>query len=207
MDSEEFQTCVSQMLELDRLVRSHVIYEAIALEGVIDNIISAHFCTDETKHIWFQSLIFRDGEVTFSKKIIILKKLLSNCYPEIDKLVPSLTKKLDDIRDLRNKFAHSALVLEKNKLAEAGDKGVFLRFIKDGQEKEELITKELADKVCKDNNYFTLLMVCIWLEIRNHASGSKDAGALLKLIRQLTEKFPEILDRVKPQPAVTAKQE
>jgi hypothetical protein len=38
-------------------------------------------------------------------------------------------------------------------------------------------------------------MLCISIEVKNHATGSKEAGSLLKLIDQLTSKFPEVLER------------
>jgi hypothetical protein len=194
---EEFQERLARNFEIDRLVRSHIIYEAISLESMVDQIIAWHFCPDETKHLWFQSLLFRVGEVPFSNKIRILKKLLRECYPDIWESVPGLTNKLDDIRDLRNKFAHSELVLDEDKVREADDRGVFLRSVQDGKIVEEFISKEMADKVVKDNTHFHVLMVCVLGEVQNRAQGKEEAGALLKLIEQLREKVPGVLARVK----------
>jgi hypothetical protein len=196
-DSEELQRRISRTFEMDRMVRSHIIYETTAIEGVVDSIISWHFCPDENKHIWFQSLLFRDGEISFSKKIIILQKILKEFYPDLNKSVKGLTKKLDDIRMLRNKFAHSELMLDEDKIKEADDKGVFLKSIKDGKVIEEFIPLELAEKVVNDNTIFNLIMVCILFEVQNRVQGKEEAGALLKLLEQLTDRFPEVLARVK----------
>ncbi len=193
---DEFQQGLEKLFDIDRLVRSHVIYEAISVESIIDRIISWHFCPDETKHLWFQSLLFREGEVGSSKKIRMLKKLLPDCYPDIFEKVPGLINKLDDIRGIRNKFAHSELVLDEDKVKKADGKGVFLRSVKDGKIVEEFISVETAEKIVNDNSYFKFLMVIIWMEIQNRAQGKNDE-TLVKVIEQITKAIPEVLARVK----------
>jgi hypothetical protein len=193
---DEFKQRLEQLFEIDRLVRSHIIYEAISIEGIIDQIIAWHFCPDEAKHVWFQSLLFREGEVGFSKKIRILKKLLRDCYPDLFEKVPGLINKLDDIRDLRNKFAHSELVLDENKVREADGKGVFLESVKDGKVDQEFVSIERANKIVNDNSHFRFLMIVIWLEIQNRAQDKND-GKLVDLLGDLAKKLPDVLARVK----------
>jgi hypothetical protein len=133
---------------MDRMVRSHVIYEAIALEGVVEQIITTHFCQEELRDYGFSRYCF-EGEISFKNKIRILRTLLKTCYPDIRERVPLLPGKLDRIRQLRNKFAHSALSLKENRLAEEDRLGVFLLAINHGEETQEFISIESINELMK----------------------------------------------------------
>jgi len=105
---------VQVILEYDRLFRSHVLYEAIDLESRVDKMIAWYFSPDESRHALMFSFVFREGEIGFSTKIQILRKLLRKAYPDLQQAFGWFPKALDQLRVLRNKFAHSAVVLPDN---------------------------------------------------------------------------------------------
>ena len=96
---------VQIVLAYDRLFRSQVLYEAIALEAVLDRIIAWHFCPDQTKHGLLFTLIFREGEIGLGKKIRMVAKLLRHSYSDLKDTFGFVIKRLDVLRKLRNKFA------------------------------------------------------------------------------------------------------
>ena len=93
-------------LKLDHDIRSQIIFSSIMVENEIENIITTHFCRERNPAPLFKSLIFGVGEVTFSKKITILEKILEVAYPDLWKECKWVISRLNAIRRLRNKFAH-----------------------------------------------------------------------------------------------------
>src|SRR5690349_12029835 len=85
---------------LDQRLRSRIIYNAILVENVIERIIVTHFCREADQQALFASLIFREGQVTFSRKIIILEKLLKSAYPDLHTQCKWIIKKIDQIREI-----------------------------------------------------------------------------------------------------------
>src|SRR6266478_2518643 len=79
---------VQLLFDHDRVVRSHIIYEATDIEGLIADIIACHFCPDQEKHLSFKGLMFNTAEVSFRKKIEILEKLLKSYYSDILEDIP-----------------------------------------------------------------------------------------------------------------------
>src|SRR2546423_610060 len=69
--------------ETDTNLRARVINFAIEIDDWIERLIAFHFCFDEAQQMLFRSLLFRIGEVTFSRKIKILRELLKQSYPDI----------------------------------------------------------------------------------------------------------------------------
>ena len=119
---------VQMLFEHDRVIRSHAIYEATAIESLIENIVAWHFCSDAEKHLLFTGLMFVTAEVTFSKKIQILMKVLQDSDADILDDLPGLENDLDSLRRFRNKFAHNELILDEEKLKVMKD-GIWLRSI------------------------------------------------------------------------------
>lgn len=113
-DYDEQYQIIEKIHEFDRNLRSRIIYQVIEIESNIEQIIAWHFCREESQHILFISLMFMDGQITFSQKITILKKLLRDSYPDIYKDVSSIFSQLGKIRELRNKFAHSKMTFPKH---------------------------------------------------------------------------------------------
>jgi hypothetical protein len=189
---ERFQRHVTITLELDRMVRSHILYEAIALEGMVDQVIAWHFCPNEEKHIWFSSLIFRKGEVTFSKKIEILETILKQFYPDINADMPGLVTRLQNIRKIRNEFAHSELVLDEDKLLEKVPEGIYLRSIKDGKVIEKFFRQEDMNERVKLANNLGMFLLYLYLEVRNRVEG-KEHNTLRPILDGFKKMYPNVL--------------
>ena len=113
MNQEEFEyfsrneQMFGQEFVLDQRLRSRVIYNSILVENALEKIITTHFCREKGEEILFSSLLFREGQVTFSRKIIILEKLLKLAYPDLHKECRWVIKQIDKVREMRNEFAHS----------------------------------------------------------------------------------------------------
>jgi hypothetical protein len=71
------------IFDFDRANRAHIIYEATALYKEIGEITAWHFYPDETKHLSFIALMFQRAEVSFSKKIEIFERILSDWVDEL----------------------------------------------------------------------------------------------------------------------------
>src|SRR5437588_8208059 len=115
-EDKVFQKRIQLLFEHDRVIRSHAIYEASAIERMIESVIAWHFCPDEEQHLSFTSLMFVSTEVMLRKKIDILEQLLENYYPDILKDLPNIINDLHSVRRFRNKFAHDELILDEEKV-------------------------------------------------------------------------------------------
>lgn len=164
------------ILELDSIVRTRVLYQAIALEGVLDHIIAWHFCPDQAKHAAFFSLLFREGEITLANKTRILKKILKSSYPPLLRLFPKLFKALDEIRNLRNKFAHCELVLPED-LREVDLRRIKLKYYKDGQEIIEPVSVEAIEEQVEDCQFWHKLLLLFEMLIRQRVTGASETEA------------------------------
>lgn len=160
------------ILEYDRLFRSHLLYEAIELEGRLDKIIAWHFCSDEAKHGLLFSLVFREGEIGFSAKIQVLRKLLKNAYPDLKDAFGYMASALHRLRALRNKFAHSQVVLPNDPQAVEEATGVTLKYFKDGREVEEFVSREAVDRQMEECKYLGVVAVILELLIEKRSCGT-----------------------------------
>ncbi len=182
MDYEEakaklLQAGIEITLVYDRHVRSQVMYNAIYLDNLIGQTIAWHFCPNEEKHLWFKSLIFQRGEISFSKKIIILRDILEQFYPDIYAETKGVIKRLDEIREIRNHFAHAELVFEEDKLL--GNKGkppegVYLRTIKKGKQEDHFYREQDMQEHLELANNVGLIVQYIYLEVRNRVTGRNE---------------------------------
>jgi hypothetical protein len=168
---ELFQHHVKLVFDYDRIIRSHAIYESTAIEGTVESIIAWHFCPDEEKHLSFVALIFVTTELTFSKKIDILERLLKNSYPDILKDVPNIINELTSLRKFRNKFAHNELILDNDKVTADG---LWLRSMnRDGKVIEEFISSKDADARIKSAQNLRWYIFYVMLEIQNRVTGKE----------------------------------
>jgi hypothetical protein len=161
----------------DQNTRTQIIYNAIHLEGLVEEIIAWHFCPNEEKHLWYKSLIFKTGELSFSKKITILKGILQQFYPDIYAATLGLIKRLNDIREMRNDFAHSELVIEEGKLLENSGKppeGIYLRSIKKGKVREIFYSQADMDERIKLAREVALFVQYVYAEIKNRVTGGTE---------------------------------
>jgi hypothetical protein len=164
---------VQMLFEHDRVIRSHAIYEATAIESLIENIVAWHFCSEAEKHLLFTGLMFVTAEVAFSKKIQILMKILQDSYADILNDIPGLENDLDSLRRFRNKFAHNELILDDEKLKAMKD-GIWLRSInRDGKLVEEFISREDTDKRIRAAQRLRWYVFYIWLEVEHRVKGEQ----------------------------------
>jgi hypothetical protein len=134
------------------LISSEIVQKAVLVEAKLEVIIAFHFCDDRDKWLSFRSLIFHDGEITFSQKIRICQKLFKEHYPLIYEQVSPMFKRLDKVRELRNKLAHSKILPP-----EFNDPQVYMEYYKTGQIIRELVDSETNKSIIKEAagcNYF-----------------------------------------------------
>lgn len=172
-ENDVFQKHLRRTLEYDRLVRSELLHKAIVIDGVIAKIIAWHFCHNENDHPLFFS-VFDIGELSFSKKIRMLNKLLKFYYSDLHEKYSEELKKLDKFRELRNKFAHSELVLPTEPLPEILPDKIELRYLKDGKNVTESITIEDANKKVKEAFELWLRLLIIECGVSNQVTGRRD---------------------------------
>ena len=161
------------VLGYDRAFRSQIIYEAIALESLLDGIIAWHFCSDATKHPLLFTLIFKEGEISFGKKIRMLSKLLKQCYPDLKPTFGALPKRLNALRELRNRFAHSEVVLPDEPPPPDSAAGVTLRYFRDGALVDEFIQKTRIDAIVADCMYLHVMALALQTMIKGRATGER----------------------------------
>jgi hypothetical protein len=170
---DEFRRRLEKLFDYDRVIRSHAIYEATAIEGMVETLIAIHFCPNKQKHLSFVSLLFGRGEVPFSKKIDILQHLLQTDYPDILKTVPELINELNSLRRFRNKLAHHELVTEEDKL-ESTPSGIWLRSVnRNGKVVEEFISSTHADKILKNAVLLRCKILYVQSEVFERSSGGQ----------------------------------
>jgi hypothetical protein len=183
---------IQLVLDYDRLFRSQVLYEGIALESAVDQVIAWHYCSEPYKHASLFSFVFRDGEITFGKKIRILSSIMKESYPELAETFSSLRKQLDRLRVMRNKFAHSELVLPENPPDPKSAAGVTLRYYEKGKEKEAFVPKADIDRLVDDCRQLHLaaLMLCEILKRRAlKKSDERSEGSLIRVARACFDKI------------------
>lgn len=177
---------IELVLAYDRLFRSQIIYEAIDLEGFVDKMIAWYFCPEKAKHGLLFASLFREGELGLSKKLRILKRLLVASHPDLLKVGGFWIKKLDKLRDLRNKFAHGKLVLPDDPPPAEKAEGVSLRWPKpNGEEAEEFISKTFIDRWVSECRHLGVAGLCLELIVEKRETGNvdpKQEDALITLI-------------------------
>jgi len=187
------------ILTYDRYFRSQILYEAIALEASVDRIIARHFCPDEAKHGELVSFVFQEGEIGFNKKIRIVENLLKHSYPELKQAFGFLPKRLHALRELRNQFAHSEVVLPESPPPPEKAEGITLRHIKNGRVIDEFVSRDKVDALVNESNYIHLAAILLEMLIRKRVTkqlaefDQEDIIRLVEAVRdsvQSTRKIP-----------------
>ena len=174
---------IQRILAYDRLFRSQLLYQAISLEGVVDEIIAWHFCPDPMKHGLFMALLFREGEIGFAKKIRILRRLHRASYPDLDEPFKFLLKRLELLRELRNKFAHSRLVMPDEAPPADKAEGVRLGYLKaSGEWVEEYVARSTVDQQVKEHANDLWVARRLQLIIEGRVTGKPDPEKEVLLI-------------------------
>lgn len=187
-EDQRLENEVSLLLTRDRLMRSQILYEAIDLEAAVERIVAFHFCPDPEKHDLFVSLLFREGEVTFSQKIKMLRKLLKLCYPTVERAFAFLPKHLEKLRKLRNEFAHLRLDFPaKPGSTNLDAEEIKLRTLKDGQAAIRTITRAEVDEVVEQCRHVEMAAIFLGMFVRRAAIGESDADFAATIIALATQ--------------------
>lgn len=190
---DEVPRHIEIVLAYERLFRSQIISEAIALESVVDEIVAWHFCADDRKHPLLFTLIFKEGEISFGKKIRILAKLLRQCYPDLKSTFGTLPKRLDALRSLRNKLAHCDVVLPDEPASPGAAEGVTLRYFKDGEQVEEFIARRQVDRTVAECRYLQVMALALRVMIQGRATGERridQEEGLIAVAEVLKQRIP-----------------
>lgn len=199
---DEIEAITAEAYQYDQEIRSRVIYNAIAIESDIEQIIAWHFCHDEGKHILFISLMFNDGQITFSQKIVILKKLLRDSYPDIYLQFSGIFSQLNKIRELRNKLAHTKLRIPfeyfhpMRKTPDRPQKGLYLEYYKDGKVINEFIPAEKVEGIMEKAVVLEYFLYYLQMEITNRVLGKYNSNFKLA-VDSLNRLHPGVLPKSK----------
>jgi len=111
------------------------------LENALELLIAGYYTLGEDDYKKFLSVIFADdAELSFSKKIKMFERFLKKYYPEFLSEKPDFIQKLNRIRKMRNRFAHSINLTPEELQPFLGKKYFKLGFIEDGVPKEDTIS-------------------------------------------------------------------
>jgi len=128
------------VLKFDEKTRGAYLFQAIWIDTLLNQIIACHFCsTDYKKQGMLTGLIL--NELTFSSKIRYFLRILES-YPEIASKHPNIKKKLENVREFRNKVAHSKLDTSGEFLSKKTNY-IRLIYFKNGKRAHYNITEQL----------------------------------------------------------------
>ena len=81
-------------------IRGSYLAHVIPIEGLVKDIISYHFCSDEDRRKQFVSLILNGRDYTFASGIETLEKLLDMHYHDLIQRYPKIVNDLNKIREI-----------------------------------------------------------------------------------------------------------
>jgi hypothetical protein len=157
-----------KLLSLDGEFRGPAIMMGIYTDDLVTEIISYHFCPDESRRQEFVSFILnsRQVEMSFSDRIEILQSILKKDYQNLIKKYPDLIKNLGKIRKFRNQFAHQLPDLFKV-LAEK-PKALTLVYYENGVKKEKDVTQQELTHLVVTSYFTTQNLQAIKKYIKRH---------------------------------------
>jgi hypothetical protein len=132
-----------RLIELTRRaaqVRGPFLEQAIAMDILISDILSQHFCANEERRTLLYSLILAD--MNFSSRIDKLKRLLKIHYEDLSLKYPELFSDLTAIREFRNDLAHDALDTSDEVLQDREMDRIYLLSHKNGKRQRRMVTAE-----------------------------------------------------------------
>lgn len=104
----------------------------------------------------------------------MLTKLLKHSYPDLWAAFGFLPNRLELLRELRNKFAHSEVVLSDAPPPAESAEGVTLRYFKEGKQVDEFVSRAEVDRriaECLDLQMTALLLENV---MKGRACGNAD---------------------------------
>jgi hypothetical protein len=184
---KEMEMHLKLTFDYDKLIRSRVIQAAIAVEKELEGIITWHFCPDKAKHLSFMSLFFQEGQISFSMKTEIAKKMLKKEYPEIFKEIKSIFTQIENLRTLRNKVAHCELVIPEKPIPIEKQGGIEIAFYKNGQNKTEFVEIKMVTKLCENSDLYALILTTVKMGIEDKVAPGPIQTDVLADIKVLVE--------------------
>jgi len=139
-ENNEILKQVEFALKLDEKTRGSYLFQAIWIDTLLKQIIAQHFCPNDYKK---QGMLIGTilNDLTLNLKIKHFLRILE-LYPKIKSKHLKIKKKLENVRELRNKFAHSQLDTSAEFLSKKAD---YIRLIeyKDGKKNYYNITSQI----------------------------------------------------------------
>ena len=124
-------------------IRGAFIEQTIWIDHLLSDMLAVFFCADQSKRALLFSEVLTGQDFRFSTRISLLEAVLEKLRPDLAKPAESLIKKLDKIRRLRNRLAHSHLNATREEIAKLGEhKRITFCFYEDGERKEQTISEE-----------------------------------------------------------------
>ena len=134
---------LNKIYEFDMHVRGKYTIQANWIDYYLAEVITMHFFPNVVEdHRLLHSII--NNQIGFVGKIKTFETILK-LYPDLEKKFSKMVKKIDDIREFRNKIAHSVLDTSDEFLNKNQFDRIRLQFNKNGKEEYYEITKELID--------------------------------------------------------------
>jgi hypothetical protein len=137
------------------------------------------------------------GQITFSQKLTILKKLFKEFYPDLLKLFPKMFNRLEKLRELRNKLAHSRIgysfhIDREEREKSLNEKSTTLEYYKDGYVVHEDIPSGQIEETLAEANAYQSILGWIEMEVKNRAKNKKNTNFQIALIHLRTE-YPNLV--------------
>jgi len=164
---------LGQLFELAKQIRAPFLEQAIYIEGLVEDIISRHFCPDEDRFNLFFSLIINRTDLTFSSKIDILERLIRLRYADLLDKYPKLIDELTKLRKFRNRIAHAILDSSDAFLAKKFTDRIQLIYYEDGQTKQQIVTVAENKERLRACSRLVQTLVDIQKEVVNRVSANK----------------------------------
>lgn len=176
------------MVRYENLTGSRIVQGAVLVEAKLENIIAFHFCDDQNKWLSFRTLLFLDGEISFSKKIEICKKLMREHYHAIFEQISPMFKRLHKVRELRNKFAHSRILVPNY-----NDPRLMMEYHRNGQVIQEAIDTPENEQIILEATGCHFFLGLILGEMMRQKAVGQARGLLPNHIRFMRERCPSLL--------------
>lgn len=138
---------LKKITKLENEIRGSYLNQSIHIEGLIGDIISRYFCIEEKRRKLLFSIVITESNLSFHKKVEILKKIIELQYPDMKVAYPTLIDTLEQkIIPFRNRLAHSMLDNSEDFLAKNYPDRIRLTFYKQGLAKSQDITTSDIEK-------------------------------------------------------------
>jgi hypothetical protein len=138
--------------------RTNFIEDAATLEVQLEWLLSAYFARSSRDYALFNQLFFSDeSRLGFYDKITMFERLVSN-FSNLEPSRKEIIKKLNRIRKMRNKFAHSEASFPHPKILEKHKNDVIFSISENGELKEVVYSFDYLDEVSGDFKYLNQLL-------------------------------------------------